>query len=103
MKRLTAALCLIVSLSMFISTTALSDEHNNISAYFGNDTVDAELYHNGEIVDLKTFEIKNPKDKIAVLFNHGTSSNFKISKCRPNRFPVSLNFLKTKTIGKKNF
>jgi len=98
MRNLSATICLTIAVLLGGCVTS---GPNNLSTHYKDTSVSAELYNSGKIIDLKTFEIKDPKDKIVVLFNHGTSSNFQVSSCRPARFPISLNFLEHETIGGK--
>jgi pimeloyl-ACP methyl ester carboxylesterase len=100
MKNIIAAVCVSVAVLLAGCVTA---GPNNLSTYYKNTSVSAELYYRGQIIDLKTFEIHKPNNKIAVLFNHGTASNFNVSTCRPSRFPVSINALLSKTIYGQEF
>ena len=100
MRNLTATICLTFAVLLSGCVTV---SPNNLSTYYKNTSVSAELYYLGQIIDLKTFEIHKPNNKIAVLFNNGTASNFKVSNCRHSRFPVSINALQSKTIYGQEF
>ena len=74
---------------------------NNLSSYYKNTTVSAELYNGGKIVDLINFRIEEPKKKIVILFNHGTRSWRRVQACRPNNFGIVINTLNDREINNK--
>ena len=74
---------------------------SNLSSYYKNTTVSAELYNGGKIVDLINFRIEEPKKKIVILFNHGTRSWRRVQACRPNNFGIVINTLNDREINNK--
>ena len=44
-----------------------SAPENNLSHYFKNDGVDAELYLNGVVVELTKFHLTDPQNKIVIM------------------------------------
>ena len=69
-------LCLLLSISIIqgseASPTWQTKAENNLSDYFNNNDIDAELYLDGKVVKLREFQLDDPQNKIVILFNHGT-------------------------------
>jgi len=78
-----------------------SAPNKNLSNFYNESQIDAELYLNGEVINLKNFRIKNPKSKIIILYNHGNNNSFKSQECRPNNFAVTIKKLIGKNINSK--
>ena len=74
---------------------------NNLSIYFKNTSVSAELYNHGNIINLNNFDINKPKDKIIILFNHGTRNWREIQACRPNNLGIVIDALSGTAINNK--
>ena len=79
MKTLVPAVFFFMGLVILGGCLALGP--NNLSSYYKNTTVSAELYNGGKIVDLINFRIEEPKKKIVILFNHGTRSWRRVQVC----------------------
>ena len=106
MKKLLVGLHLVIVFMIANPSYGLS-QINNVSEFYQNRDVDAELWLNGKIIDLPNFKIDQPQNKIAVLYSHGTSNSFHGTGCRaspkPEQWPKVMSFLKTKAIGNKKF
>jgi hypothetical protein len=98
MKNIIAAVCVSVAVLLAGCVTA---GPNNLSTYYKNTSVSAELYSSGKIVELNSLAIHQPKDKIIILFNHGTRSWRETQACRPNNFGTVINTLDGKEINNK--
>ena len=98
MKRLTATFCLTIAVLLGGCVTS---GPNNLSTYYKNTSVSAELYNSGNIIDLKTFEIDKAKDKIVILFNHGTRNWREIQACRPKNLGIVIDTLNGRAINNK--
>jgi hypothetical protein len=98
MNKLTVALCLTLAVLL---GGCMTPSPNNLSTHYKNTSVSAELYNGGKLIDLNTFEIDKPRDKIVILFNHGTRSWRQIQACRPNNFGNVINTLNGGKINNK--
>lgn len=98
MKNLTATICLTLAV---LFGGCITKSSNNLSTHYKNTSVSAELYNDGTIIDLNTFKIDKPREKIAILFNHGTRSWREVQACRPNNFGNVINTLNGKKINNK--
>ena len=98
MKKLTVALCLAITVLL---GGCMTPNPNNLSIHYKDTSVSAELYNDGKIIDLSTFEIEEPRDKIVILFNHGTRSWRQVQACRPNNFGNVISMLDGKKINNK--
>ena len=68
-----------------------------------NPASSAELHSiHGHHIYLKKYHIKNPKNKIVIIFNHGTSNWKRVSKCRPEKNPVVLEWLEEERFNGKS-
>jgi pimeloyl-ACP methyl ester carboxylesterase len=98
MRRLLPILLLTVAVLLVGCVTS---GPNNLSTYYKNTSVSAELYNGGKIIDLNAFEIDKPRDKIVILFNHGTRSWREVQACRPINFGNVINTLDGRKINNK--
>ena len=98
MRELAAALCLKITVLL---GGCMTPNPNNLSKHYKNTSVSAELYNDGKIIDLSTFKIEEPRDKIVILFNHGTRSWREVQACRPNNFGNVVSMLDGKKINKR--
>lgn len=78
-----------------------SAPENNLSHYFKNDGVDAELYLNGVVVELTKFQLTDPQNKIVIIFNHGTYRWRDSQDCHPNNSGIVIRRLTGIQINKK--
>ena len=90
-----------VGVSLEAFATWQTDPENNLSNYFKNNGVDAELYQDGKVVKLKTFRLDDAKNKIVILFNHGTRRWKQSQACRPENFGVVIGALTGTKISNK--
>jgi len=91
MRNLTATICLTVAVLL---GSAGSGSATNLSDFYSDNSISAELFKiDGTKVNLNTYLIKNPSDKIVLIFNHGTQSWKREQECRPNRIPVFIEAL----------
>ena len=74
---------------------------NNLSTYFKNNGVDAELYQDGKVIELNTFRLDDAENKIVILFNHGTRNWKQSQACRPENFGVVIDALTDTKISNK--
>jgi len=74
---------------------------NNLSKFYKNANISAELYHSGQIVNLKTYSVKNPNNTIVALFNHGTRNYKKVQTCKPTRNGYILDDIQNTEISNK--
>jgi len=98
MRNLTATLCLTLAVLL---GGCMTPSPNNLSTHYKNTSVSAVLYNDGKIIDLNTYEIEKPRDKIVILFNHGTRSWRKVQACRPNNFGNVIDTLDSENISNK--
>jgi len=98
MKKLTATICITIAALL---SGCMTPSPNNLSTHYKNTSVSAELYDGGKIIDLNTFEIDKPKDKIVILFNHGTRNWKEVQACRPNNFGYVIKALVGREINHK--
>ena len=105
MKHLKFILCLAIFFPLTYATEVFAvwqtKPENNLSNYFKNTDVDAELYLDGNVVRLPEFKLDDPQDKIIILFNHGTRRWSQSQECRPENFGVVIEELKGTEISNK--
>jgi pimeloyl-ACP methyl ester carboxylesterase len=91
MRKLTVTICLSIAVLL---GSAGSSSATNLSDFYSDNSISAELFKiDGTKVNLNTYLIKNPSDKIVLIFNHGTQSWKREQECRPNRIPVFIEAL----------
>jgi hypothetical protein len=91
MRNLTATLCLTITVLL---GSVESGGATNFSDFYSDNSISAELFNiNGGKINLNTYLIKKPIDKIVLIFNHGTKNWKREQECRPNRVPVFMEAL----------
>tara|TARA_B100000427_G_C15302447_1_gene504624 strand:+ start:231 stop:593 length:363 start_codon:yes stop_codon:yes gene_type:complete len=95
LRNLTATLCLTIA----VLCGCMTPSPNNLSAHYNYTSVSAELYADGKIIDLSTFNIEKPSEIIVFLSNHGTRNWREAQACRPNNSGTGINKWKVKNFA----